>query len=482
MKAWRWWGAVPWGVIALLVVHAGVLRAQQAVGAFDSLSVLTRMGCGIAGDFSPLRLVASRALHADLGQSVGNAVLLAGYGVFLERAVGGARLVLLWILAGVLGAAADATIVSSLGAEPSTYALHGAVLGLLLRPGKTGVGADLLLLGLMSGWTFVWLSYLTPAAFVGFLIGLGCALGGVLGVGLSAPQWTRPTSMVLGCGFAFALVLVAAVVAGLSEDLGGKVYAISTSIVALVVGVRAVDVARPDPGTTNSPVVVGAALIALTAHAVAVPIVSLEGRPADVALPPDLHPVSIAGCTVTVPVVHGSPAPTVTADGLRYGSALDPVLVELEEVAIDPDHPLRTIAEAMERRPGAHVTTSLPSTPIPAVHLRFTNDRMQVTEIGVRATETTACRLKVSGPLEGPWAEAAATAFGSSRFSGPAGETTAVDQAAAYAVLGRLDVAAAVLESASPSDDEIAEVQKLMDDVRKESAPAWSWSWSWSWP
>lgn len=108
-------------------------------GGAESVPTLVRMGANTAASLAgePYRLLASVNLHYGVLHAAVNGFVLFWLGGDLERWIGGARLALLLVAAGLGGALASAGVghaAISVGASGAIWGLLGAAAGLSLRP------------------------------------------------------------------------------------------------------------------------------------------------------------------------------------------------------------------------------------------------------------------------------------------------------------------------------------------------------------
>src|SRR5690606_30927239 len=178
-------------------------------GGAESVPTLVRMGANTAASLAgePYRLLASVNLHHGVLHAAVNGLELFWLGGDLERWIGGARLALLLVAAGLGGALASAGVghaAISVGASGAIWGLLGAAAGLSLRP-RAWVPAGLVRplrratlanLAINLGVSFVpgidlW------AHLGGGVVGLLVAISGLWGRGdRLAPSW--PTRVEIG--------------------------------------------------------------------------------------------------------------------------------------------------------------------------------------------------------------------------------------------------------------------------------------------
>jgi len=208
----------------VLVVLGVVFAAEIALGlASDPGAVLLRLGGNVAAlvdDGEWFRLFSAGFLHVDLTHVLFNALFIGVFGPRLERIVGPARFVSIYLLSGIAGAGLASRIDAfSVGASASAFGLLGALGVLQLRCGESlpaGLRID------ARGWaTLLVLNLALPfmlhiswAGHVGGLVaGASCAfvftrsVGDPLSLGASTVARWLAAGLVLVHAFAATRVL-----------------------------------------------------------------------------------------------------------------------------------------------------------------------------------------------------------------------------------------------------------------------------------
>lgn len=182
----------------LLLAIAGVFVLETVQGGSTNPEVLLALGANyppaVLGQGEWWRLFTSVFLHGGFAHVLLNGWALYQLGTLFELAVGSARMLAVYLVAGVAGSAASLlwTQGLSVGASGAIFGLLGAMIAFLLRRRDRLTPFARSLLGQLVGWAVINIFFgftfpmIDNAAHLG-----GCAAGFVLGLLLRGRQAER---------------------------------------------------------------------------------------------------------------------------------------------------------------------------------------------------------------------------------------------------------------------------------------------------